>query len=87
MGTAATVTGTWMTPANVAAALGVKPATVYRAFHAGDIPGHKIRSAYRIPAAFVAGLLAVIDGGGQVNVATFGRQWRAPELEAAGSPQ
>jgi excisionase family DNA binding protein len=69
--------GTWLTAAEAAATLRVSPVTIIRMFADGDIPGHRARSAYRFPAAFVADLLTAIGSGRSVDIREFGRQWRA----------
>jgi excisionase family DNA binding protein len=42
----------------LAAALGYSLDTIYRGMHAGEIPYFRLRGEYRVPASWLAGVLA-----------------------------
>lgn len=69
--------GVWLTFEEAAAALRLSPVTVARMFHAGEIGGIAARCAYRIPAAFVADVIAASKSA-KVDIAEFWREWSAP---------
>ena len=71
--------GVWLTLEETGKALRLSPVTVGRMFHAGEIPGIRARSAYRISAAFVADVLAAARTGAMVDLAEFAQAWTAGE--------
>lgn len=75
--------GVWLTPAETGRQLRICAMTVVRMLLDGDIPGFRARTAYRIPAAFVADAVAAIREGGSIDIAEFGRQWKARSLTAS----
>ena len=75
--------GIWLTPAETGRRLRISAMTVIRMLQAGDIPGFRARTAYRVPAAFVADAVAAIREGGSIDIGEFGRQWNARSLTAS----
>jgi hypothetical protein len=77
--------GTWLTLAETGAALRLSATTIWRMFGDGDLPGFRACSAHRIPAAFVADAIEVMQAGGQIDIREFGRQWSARSVAAGES--
>lgn len=73
----------WTTVGDTSERLGVSRWSVIRAFHNGLIPGIKFGTTYKLLAAFVDELVALVHAGHGVDFEEFAAQWVAKAKEMA----